>query len=124
MAMVAAACAAPPRPGDLAPFDAGTAAADDASLPTGGSWSALPTDTALTPDDAPTSCLHVGSTPWEMLRATGAVCFGQTFTTHGDPAEFALATVPSETDAAWAGGPRPPSISARTPRSAADRAPA
>jgi hypothetical protein len=41
------------------------------------------------------------SSPWQMHRAMGPVCFGRRFSVHGDPGEFALSRIPAETDPAW-----------------------
>ena len=46
-------------------------------------------------------CLTASGSPWQMNRASGPVCFGRTFSVHGDAGEYALATTPPETDAAW-----------------------
>ena len=46
-------------------------------------------------------CITASGTPWQMHRASGPVCFGRTFSVHGDPGEYALASIPAETDAAW-----------------------
>jgi hypothetical protein len=51
-------------------------------------------------------CLTASGSPWQINRASGPVCFGRTFSVHGDPGEYALATIPSEGDGAWVAVPR------------------
>ena len=46
-------------------------------------------------------CLTASGSPWQINRASGPVCFGRTFSVHGDPGEYALASIPPEGDAAW-----------------------
>ena len=112
VAVAASACASDPRPPALAAVDdvpeAPAAAPSDAGSST--SWvnaatdAGEATDAPPTDDDAAaTTCLGGGAalSPWQMHRATGPVCFGRTFTEHGDPAEFALARVPAEADPEW-----------------------
>lgn len=72
----------------------------------GSSWVSVAPDDATAlddDDDAPTACLGGGAaiSPWQMHRATGPICFGRTFTTHGDAAEYDFARVPAETDPGW-----------------------
>jgi Putative metal-binding motif len=41
------------------------------------------------------------SSPWQMHRLMGPVCFGRTFSQHGEAGEYAYASVPAEGDAGW-----------------------
>ena len=53
-------------------------------------------------DEGCRPCIAASGSPWQMHRATGPVCFGRTFSVHGDPGEYALATIPGEGDGGWA----------------------
>ena len=115
--MLAAACATkqhPPRLEDqdveFAPTDATTGTTNPRVEPGGSLVAVAPDDVPPVaddapplPDDAPTLCLHGGTTlsPWQMQRTMGPVCYGRSFTTHGDPAEYAFARVPAPDDRAW-----------------------
>lgn len=39
--------------------------------------------------------------PWQINRTMGPVCFGRTFSTHGERGEYDLATIPPETAGGW-----------------------
>jgi hypothetical protein len=52
-------------------------------------------------DCAPCIMGSASSAPWQMHRVMGPVCFGRTFSRHGDPEAYALATIPPATDAGW-----------------------
>ena len=41
------------------------------------------------------------SSPWQVHRVMGPVCFGRTFSQHGDPGEYELASIPAEADGGW-----------------------
>lgn len=54
-------------------------------------------------DGARRPCLRgvSGASTWQMHRASGPVCFGRTFTHHGEPGEYEQAVVPAADDVAW-----------------------
>ncbi len=54
-------------------------------------------------DENCTPCISgmASSSPWQMHRVMGPVCFGRTFSQHGEPGEYAFASIPGEGDAGW-----------------------
>lgn len=56
-----------------------------------------------TVDDDCQTCIVVtgASTPWQMHLGEGPRCWGRTFGSHGEPAEYAFARIPPERDAGW-----------------------
>lgn len=46
-------------------------------------------------------CLTASGSPWQISRAGGPVCFGRTFSVHGDAGEYELASIPNEGDGSW-----------------------
>ncbi len=56
-----------------------------------------------TVDEDCQACIANGGagTPWQIHLGEGPRCWGRTFDRHGDPAEYAFATIPPETDSGW-----------------------
>ncbi len=54
-------------------------------------------------DEGCTPCIAgmVGTSPWQIHRLMGPVCFGRTFTQHGEPGEYAYASIPGDGDGGW-----------------------
>jgi hypothetical protein len=54
-------------------------------------------------DEGCTPCIAgmVGSSPWQMHRLMGPVCFGRTFAQHGEAGEYAYASIPAAGDGGW-----------------------
>ena len=54
-------------------------------------------------DEACVPCIDTpgSGTPWQMNLGEGPRCFGRTFDSHGDPGEYALATIPPAGDPGW-----------------------
>ncbi len=54
-------------------------------------------------DENCTPCISgmASSSPWQMHRVMGPVCFGRTFSQHGEPGEYTFASIPGEGDAGW-----------------------
>jgi hypothetical protein len=52
-------------------------------------------------DEGCAPCFAASTTPWQSHRVMGPICFGRTFSTHGDPAMYAFAQIPGETDPGW-----------------------
>ncbi len=63
-------------------------------------------------DEECQTCIVVtgASTPWQIHLGEGPRCWGRTFERHGDPAEYAFASIPPERDGGWRPH-TPPSIS-------------
>ncbi len=59
----------------------------------------------VTADGPQPPCLRgtSGASTWQMQRASGPVCFGRTFTRHGESGEYAQAAIPAADDVAWRG---------------------
>ncbi len=53
--------------------------------------------------------------PWEMNQGEAVVSFGFTSPQHGDPGEYAFATIPAPDDAAWGPAPDPDIIGFSVP---------
>ncbi len=53
--------------------------------------------------DCSPPCLggKLGTAPWQMNRYGGPLCFATTFSTHGEKAEYAYASIPTEAAAGW-----------------------
>jgi hypothetical protein len=46
-------------------------------------------------------CIQAKATPWQFHDTPGPMCVGTKFPTHGDPAEYAYATIPDANDPGW-----------------------
>ncbi|MFO0602316.1 MAG: MopE-related protein [Polyangiales bacterium] len=56
-----------------------------------------------TVDEDCQACIAItgASTPWQIHLGEGPRCWGRTFAQHGDPGEYAFASIPPQMDAGW-----------------------
>ena len=58
-------------------------------------------DGMIDEDCAPCIMASAMASPWQIHRVMGPVCFGRTFSQHGEQGEYELATIPPEADGGW-----------------------
>jgi len=52
-------------------------------------------------DEGCAPCFAASTTPWQSHRVMGPICFGRTFSNHGEAGMYAFAQIPGESDPGW-----------------------